>query len=156
MNAVSICVWSLNALVAGAWATGILDLNVLYSKFSSRPEGSDPPTPARNRTDLMSAAMEGRLEDVNSLLAHNDIEVNSQDAYGWTALMFAARYGCHEVLAALLERREINVNLATYEHAWSAVMLAAHANQCKNVTLLLARHDVVFGMQERDAVTRTM
>jgi ankyrin repeat protein len=61
---------------------------------------------------LMFGCVLGRNALVNELLKFDEIDVNSQDLAGRTALMIAIEAGSGEVSMALLDRKEIDLTLA--------------------------------------------
>ena len=47
---------------------------------------------------------------VKLLLKQNDVEVNSEDEYGHSPLLFAAKNGHERVVRLLLEHNDVEVN----------------------------------------------
>jgi ankyrin repeat protein len=53
-----------------------------------------------------------RLPILNLLLQYNledNLDINKQDKFGWTALHYAAKYGCREIVQKLLEARACSI-----------------------------------------------
>jgi ankyrin repeat protein len=74
-------------------------------------------------------------EIVTLLLARDDIEVNSEDVYGWTPLSFAAHTGWDEVVTLLLARDNIEVNSKDV-CGWTPLSIAVQRG-CEEVVNLL-------------------
>ena len=63
-----------------------------------------------NRTALMLAAQNGKLQILNALLDRSSIELNRKDLEGNTALSLATIAGQSEIATSLLERQGIDIN----------------------------------------------
>jgi len=85
----------------------------------------------------MRAARNGHTETVTALLAAPDVEVNSADGTGYTALMRAAVEGYIEAVTALLAAPSLDVNAAD-GFGTTALMLAAEEGHTRTVRALLA------------------
>ena len=62
-------------------------------------------------TVLMSACDTNHVVFVEALLEFNNIDINLQEKYGWTALMRSCYHGYIEIVSHLLGCKDINVNL---------------------------------------------
>jgi len=74
------------------------------------------------------------LKKINELLTNN-IDVNSKDKYGQTAIMNAARYGYHDVIQTLLVHGADPDITAKYN--LSALMIAVLNNHVDSVRVLV-------------------
>jgi ankyrin repeat protein len=92
-----------------------------------------------NRTALMMAIYRGHTEMALPLLRHPKIEINQQDAGGYTALSLAAFVGTTDVVRELVEFDEILVDKSEYSASRTALMFAAEGNHCEIVEMLLRR-----------------
>lgn len=89
-------------------------------------------------TPLTSAAAEGRLQEVQSLLARG-ADPNSKASHGWTALMWASRNGELAVMQTLLDKGANPSMTDTAINGWTALMHAIHKSQYQAAYLLLDR-----------------
>ena len=87
--------------------------------------------------DFVRSAEKGDLKAVELFLAAG-IDVNAQNASGFTALMAAAKNGRMEVVNKLLDQK-VNVD-AQSKQGVTALMLAAENNQSEIVNLLLKKN----------------
>jgi ankyrin repeat protein len=87
--------------------------------------------------DFVRSAEKGDLKAVQLFLAAG-IDVNAQNASGFTALMAAAKNGRMEVVNKLLDQK-VNVD-AQSKQGVTALMLAAENNQSEIVNLLLKKN----------------
>jgi ankyrin repeat protein len=87
--------------------------------------------------DFVRSAEKGDLKAVNLFLAAG-IDVNAQNASGFTALMAAAKNGRMEVVNKLLDQK-VNVDVQSKQGV-TALMLAAENNQGEIVDLLLKKN----------------
>ena len=79
-----------------------------------------------NRTALMLAAQDGKLQIVNALLDQPSVKADQKDLEGNTSLALASIAGQTEVVASLLERKDINIDSQNGLGA-TALILAATA-----------------------------
>jgi ankyrin repeat protein len=95
-------------------------------------------------TALHEAALNGHVDVVEALLQHPDIEVNSVDCFGCTALVWAAGKGQSNVVKRLLQHPKINVNQPS-AIMWTALTEAVDGGRAEVVQLLLAHKDIDIG-----------
>ena len=62
-------------------------------------------------TPLIYSSNRGYDMIVNLLLQSNNIDVNIQDNYGWTACVWACIYGHKKIVKLLLQCKNLNVNI---------------------------------------------
>ena len=86
---------------------------------------------------LLEAAYFGNVEIVNTLLAHEGIDVNLKDDDGQTALMVASRKGNLNIVNTLLEKKGIDVNLKDKDNI-NALMYATRNGHTEIANVLLA------------------
>jgi ankyrin repeat protein len=92
-------------------------------------------------TALHEAALSGRVDIVETLLHHPDINVNAVDRHRWTALMCAANKGHSDVIKILLQHPQVNVNHGD-TGGWTALTEAVDEGHAEAVWLLLAHKDI--------------
>ncbi|MDR2877234.1 MAG: ankyrin repeat domain-containing protein, partial [Chromatiales bacterium] len=85
-------------------------------------------------TDLMKSVMHDSPTRVTEMLA-NGADVDERNAYGWTALMHAARTGDVEMITLLLDHGAA-IDTSDKE-GWTALMRAAHRGNLDAVNMLL-------------------
>ncbi|VDK20228.1 unnamed protein product [Taenia asiatica] len=84
---------------------------------------------------LCTAAFQGKLEVVKSILSQNSVDVEARDAAGSTPLVLASRQGYLEIVKCLLEA---NAKLDQIDQdGWSALRSAAWGGHIDVVNLLL-------------------
>ena len=115
-----------------ACAIGKTHLEAVEASFQS---AAQPFTREDRLTALMRAALIGRADAINELLARG-LDVNASDQYGRTALMEAA-YGGHADAVEALLKQGADVN-AKDPSGWTALMEAASKSRCCAVRTLLA------------------
>jgi ankyrin repeat domain-containing protein 50 len=93
-----------------------------------------------NTTPLHEAISGGHLKVVEVLLLHPQIDVNSVDEDGRSALIYVAKEGHSDIGNALLQRSDIDINLVD-KNGWSALMFAANRGYSDIVNTLLQRSD---------------
>ncbi|MFM2303206.1 MAG: hypothetical protein RLZZ135_613, partial [Cyanobacteriota bacterium] len=86
---------------------------------------------------LIQSARQGNDRQVSTALARG-AQVNTTDAQGTTALMFAAQKGFTRIVDLLIEAGA-DLNIHRSQFGTTALMLAAAARQVEIVRLLLAR-----------------
>ncbi|KAI5801035.1 ankyrin repeat-containing domain protein [Pyronema domesticum] len=90
----------------------------------------------------------GHANIMRLFLERNDTNINLQDIYGNTPLMAVCMTSSHrkdnieELLALLLEQKEIQVNVQNKKYDQSALMLACEEGCEKAVEILLDRDDI--------------
>jgi len=84
--------------------------------------------------DLQNAAKEGNLEGVIAALKEG-AEINFQDYYGRTALIYAAEKGYLDIVQFLVDKGA-NVNLQDYTSGTALIVATANSHE-KVVTFLL-------------------
>ena len=99
---------------------------------------------------LWKAADEGLVEVVNRLLQCQGMDVNAQDEFGKTAMMWASENGYDglAVINRLLKCKEIDVN-AQNSNGETALMVAALNGYCDVVNRLLDGKDINVNMEDR-------
>jgi ankyrin repeat protein len=93
-----------------------------------------------NMTPLHEAISGGHLKVVEALLLHPQVDVNSVDMYGRSALMCAINGEHSDIVNALLQRSDIDIN-SVDGNGWSALMIAANGGCSDIVNALLQRSD---------------
>jgi TonB family protein len=86
---------------------------------------------------LRRAAREGRADVVEKLLANPDLHPNSQDAKGWSALMYAARAEKPDAVARLL-RAAVELELVNEDGETALIVAARRGNVEAARQLLMA------------------
>ena len=99
------------------WTSSNLVDNFLITNFSSEPR-------VDSKYLLSLAAILGLEDIVRSLLGHKDVDPNSQDADGDTALHCAARKGHESVVTLLMENKDVNVDLINAKGETAQQLLA--------------------------------
>ena len=94
------------------------------------------PKNSRGETPLHLAAMQGKLEDVNSLLEQK-ADVNAKDHAGWTPLHEACHLGYLEIAEKLLDAGAL-IDVPGYEND-TPLIDAVSTNKIDMVTFLLQR-----------------
>jgi ankyrin repeat protein len=102
----------------------------------------------------MDACQHGQDAAVIKLLERDDIQVNLQDKYGWTALMSAC-FGEHEnIVKILVQRRDIRVNLQELGiNGETALMYACKKGHEGIVKLLREREDIDIRLRDKKGRT---
>jgi ankyrin repeat protein len=90
------------------------------------------------RTPLMLAVQLHKLETVQALTVHPNIDINYQDSYGSTALWLASKPGFEAIARILIERPQINVSVPDFAVHRTALLVAAEEGNSDVVSLLLA------------------
>ncbi|CAK9058175.1 Putative ankyrin repeat protein MM_0045 [Durusdinium trenchii] len=88
-------------------------------------------------TEMMRAAKCGDLERVKKLFEEKPDEINRQNSYGKTSLMFAVKYGAVKVGAYLIQKTELDVQDF---HGMTALMIAVWENQTELAAQLIKHH----------------
>lgn len=88
--------------------------------------------------ELITACREGRLDDVQTLLSKNGIDVNSKDKHGRTSLMRAS-YGGHAHIVRMLLEKNAEVDTAD-KFGFTALMHACYKGQLLAVDALLSKN----------------
>jgi len=104
---------------------------------------------------LVWACQGGHTAVVERLVARPDIEVNTQNNDGWTALLKASAWGHKNVVERLLARPDIEVNTQGID-GHTALMRASLNGQKDVVERLLARPDIEVNTQGNDGHTALM
>jgi hypothetical protein len=106
------------------------------------------------KNPLMYAAKWERLEMVQVLLQHEEINVNVQDEKGDTALMYAVKEGNLDIVQALLEHPRIDVNLQNNDgHNALIIAVLLKYRELDIVKALLEHPRIDVNLQERDGNT---
>ena len=92
-------------------------------------------------TGLHAVAFLGIAEIVAALLGMKEWDVNAADCMGSTALIWAASRGQEDVVKVLLEREDIDPNIADTQDGRTPLTLAAENGHEGLVKLLLERRD---------------
>jgi len=92
-------------------------------------------------TGLHAVAFLGIAEIVGALLEMKESDVNAADCTGSTALTWATRRGQDEVVKVLLEREDIDPNIAETQDGQTPLALAAESGHEGIVKILLERQD---------------
>jgi len=93
-------------------------------------------------TGLHGAAFLGLGEIVAALLAKKEWDINAVDAIGRTSLAWAATESHEDVVKVLLQRKDVNPNVADAEYGRTPLWLAAERSHEGIVKLLLEREDI--------------
>jgi len=89
-----------------------------------------------DRTALMLAARLGHLEMINTLLRHEDVDVDLQDVNGMTAVYLAVREDHYDIVQLLLDA-QAGIDIVDFHAGRSPLRCAAERNLCEMVDLLL-------------------
>ncbi|TKR93416.1 hypothetical protein L596_007877 [Steinernema carpocapsae] len=100
----------------------------------------EPPYVKDRSTPIMFAAIVGNLEAVRLLITDNSCDINAQDVYGMTALMYAIVCGQNDVVKLLLHY-SADVFRRTNDHcgAFSALEIA-YFSRCFDLEILRQIH----------------
>ncbi|MCK4650730.1 ankyrin repeat domain-containing protein [Candidatus Babeliales bacterium] len=100
-------------------------------------------------TDLINAARSGDLEQVEKLLKHPNINVNAQNNYGKTALIWASFKNYKEIVKELLQHPNINVN-AQKNYGYTALICASDCGHIEIVKELLKHPNINVNAQDNN------
>jgi ankyrin repeat domain-containing protein 50 len=92
-------------------------------------------------TPLHEAISGGHLNVVEALLLHPQVDVNSVNMYGRSALRCAVNEGHSDIVNALLRRSDLDIN-SVDKSGWSALMFTANRGYSDIVNALLQRSDI--------------
>jgi ankyrin repeat protein len=95
----------------------------------------------RYTTPLHEAISGGHLKVVEALLLHSQVDVNSVDNNGWSALMHATNRGYSNIVNALLQRFDTNINQLNHM-GWTPLTEAVDEGHTEIVRMLLAHKDI--------------
>jgi ankyrin repeat protein len=95
-------------------------------------------------TALMVASVKGHVAAVRQLLS-SGADPNLRDIYGWTPLMRAVYEEREQVVQALLEQPEVNLNAKNDQGATALHLAATKGNEALTRSLLLAGADPSMG-----------
>lgn len=110
-------------------------------------QGADP----HEASPLVGAAGEGQLETVKLLLSRDGVDVNhAGPKTGRTPLMEAARFGCEEMIHAILESKHMNSLNSVDRNGESALFRAIYGNHEGVVRILLATPGINVTLSNRD------
>lgn len=87
---------------------------------------------------LLAAVKKGHRKTIKVLLATPDVDASVSGHNGWSALHYAAVYGCSDITAILLGRSDVDVNAVDNERK-TAIHYAAQKGEVETVKVLLAR-----------------
>lgn len=90
--------------------------------------------------EFMDAAFNGHLDTITNFI-NKEIDINTQDEYGFTALMWAVLEGHLEIVTKLLKTPGINVNKKNID-GFTALMIAASESNIPVIATLLKRPDI--------------
>jgi ankyrin repeat domain-containing protein 50 len=96
---------------------------------------------SQDRTPLHEAISGGHLKVVEALLLHLQVDVNSVNKYGRSALMCAVKEGHSGIVKALLQRPDIDIN-SVDTYGGTALMHAAHEGRSDIMYLFLQHSDI--------------
>jgi TonB family protein len=114
--------------------TKTISLAVTLVVLSGTGRSTASPVQQDDEAALLTAAREGRVDDVRTLLDQG-LDVNARNEDDWTPLLFAAVGGHHEVVTLLLERgADVNVSNNV---GWTPLIAAALSGQPGVMGLLL-------------------
>ena len=86
----------------------------VYAKLIEKDEGKKEYLLRNGAKPIVNAAEDGEIELVKRLL-DNGVDVNTIDAQELTALSWAVRDGYVEMIKLLLSKKDVNVNVETYD-----------------------------------------
>ena len=114
------------------------DLNNLKKLYNHRRVGGlDNSHPSDGVTPLIAASQQGHLHVVDYLVKRN-VNVDTQDASGETALIKAVRSGKVEVIQYLLTEGKVNAKIRNYQGE-TALSIAVFYHQVTIVEVLLEK-----------------
>jgi ankyrin repeat protein len=89
----------------------------------------------------MYAAKGGHSDIMNALLQRPDIDINSVDEGGWSALIHAANVGYSDIVNALLQRSDTDINQQDHR-GWTPLTRAVDEGHAEIVRMLLSHKDI--------------
>jgi ankyrin repeat protein len=97
--------------------------------------------PDSNELSLMKLIRQADLDKATMLLTTNKVDINFRDGNGWSALLWAARYGLVDLMRLLLQQGDIEVNI---HDTWGQTPLwwAARGGHAEVTKLLLSRPEI--------------
>lgn len=121
--------------------TPVLDVNIQLDKDDGV-----------HSTPLMIASGEGYLGIVKLLLDHHKINVNAEDLFGFTPLMYVAISDIEypEIAEVLLDRADIKVNKVDATNEQTALIYAIKSQHHNIIRLLLSDEDIYVDMADKD------
>jgi len=108
----------------------------------SSPRGLSWDLSASGFTGLHAVAFHGIVEVVAPLLEMKEWDVNARDSVSCTPLIWAAVRGHEEVVKMLLEREDVNPNLADHRYCQTPLLWAVEQRCDAMVKVLLEREGV--------------
>ena len=99
-----------------------------------------------NSLELIEAAYDNDLEKVKELLKDQNIDVNFQDIFGYTALIWASRKDHLEIVKELLKQPNINVNIQD-DYRDTALIKASFAGHLDTVKELLKQPNINWNLK---------
>ena len=89
-------------------------------------------------------SIKGDLTEIKAMIARGDVDVNSMDKNGFTALMYAALYGHVEIIEYLLAIKEskafeADINLSGKTNGFTPLMLASMSGKLPAVKFLVEK-----------------
>jgi ankyrin repeat protein len=72
-------------------------------------------------------------------LLNTDIDINLQNEYGWTTLMYSSYYGDIDIVRLLLKREDIHINIQNDDRRTALMIASEHSHT--NIVKLLCNFD---------------
>ena len=113
-----------------------------YTEDSGRERDLDKVDGETKFTGLHGVAFLGVVEVVSAVLKMKEWDINAADCFGCTALIWAAEKGHEAIVKMLLERKDVNPDLADTVAGRTPLSWAAENGHVGVVQMLLEREDV--------------
>jgi ankyrin repeat protein len=108
------------------------------------------------KNEFLSVASKNGHKDIVAFLLKKGIDINQTDnEYGWTALMLASKEGHVEIVKLLLAKENIEINQED-KYGKTALMWASEYGHVEIVKLLLAKENIEINQEDKYGKTALM